>query len=219
VDNVYMPDALIHPLPPGLPDELSDALRLLEQEGRDALSLSRVATRLGRGSDPVLAELPWPSERALRTDLAALGFHRLRQALAEAQAEGGREGHDAFGQLMAAGRAYIRAAVRSPALFALMRDSEAVDFTEPRLQAASGAAFHDLLALVVALQASGFEAERGTEDLSHVIWDSVHRITMRWADAALDGPVEPAMADEAISLELTLLLLDGEPRQQVERAS
>ena len=127
-----------------------------------------------------------------------------------------REGHGAFDLLMAAGRAYIRTAVRSPVLFALMRDAEAVDFAEPRLQAESGAAFRELLAIVVELQASGFEADRGAEDLSHVIWDSVHRLTMRWADAALDGPVDPATVDEAISMELTLLLIDGEPPLQME---
>lgn len=201
---------------PALPDELPDALRVLEQEGRDALSLRRVATRLGRRNAADAAGLPWPSERALRTDLATLGFHRLRIALADARAERLRAGGGVFDLLMAAGRAYIRTAVRSPALFALMRDAEAVDFAEPRLQAESSEAFRELLSIVVELQTSGFEAERSAEDLSHVIWDSVHRLTMRWADAALDGPVDPATVDEAISLELNLLLIDGESKLAAE---
>lgn len=206
-------------LPLGLPREVADALRLLEQEALPALSLARLATRMGRGSDPAQAGLPWPDERALRTDLAALGFHRLDTAMREAREHGRRAGHDALGLLMLCGRTYIRTAVRSPALFALMRETGASDFAEPRLQGASSAAFHSLLDLVVELQASGFEPDRGTEELSHVIWDSVHRLTMRWADAALDGPVDVATVDEAISLELTLLLLDGRGRPRIERTS
>jgi hypothetical protein len=206
-------------LPLGLPEEVAHALRLLEQEGPEALSLARVATRMGRGSDPVRAGLPWADERALRTDLAALGFHRLDTALREAREQGRHAGQGAADLLMLSGRAYIHTAVRSPALFALMRDAEAVDFNEPRLQAASSAALHALLDLVVELKVSGFEPDRSTEELSNVIWDSVHRLTMRWADAALAGPVDAATVDEAISLELTLLLLDGEPPQRIERAS
>jgi hypothetical protein len=206
-------------LPLGLPREVADALRLLEQEGLSALSLARLATRMGRGSDPARAGLPWSDERAMRTDLAALGFHRLDMALREAREHGRRAGHDALGLLMLCGRTYLRTAVRSPALFALMRETGAIDFAEPRLQGASSAALHSLRDLVVELRASGFEPDRGTEELSNVIWDSVHRLTMRWADAALDGPVDVATVDEAMSLELTLLLLDGRGRERIERTS
>jgi len=231
VDTVYMNDSAdpipsserlldaSRDLPPGLPLETLDALRLLEQEGREALSLGRLATRIGRGDGVARAALPWADERALCTDLAALGYHRLDRATREARDEGRRTGVGAVELLMRTGRAYIRTAVRSPALFALMREVAAIDFDAPRLQAASSAALHGLQDLVAELQASGFERGRGTEDLSNVIWDSVHRLTMRWAEAALDGPVDAATVDEAISLELTLLLLDGPPKHAVERAS
>ena len=202
------PDAQI---PADLPREVLDALNLIEQEGADALTLSRLATRLGRGADPALSSLPWPDERALRTDLVTLAYHRLHRALLEAQAETSSPDQDAHHRLLACGRAYHRTAARSPALFALIRDLEAADFSHPRLQRESGAALQSLTDLVTALHAEGFESHRSPEELTRIVWDSAHRLTMRWAEAALGDELDADLVDEAIELEISLLLADGPP--------
>ena len=199
------------PIPADLPLEVVEALKVLEQEGADALNLSRVATRLGRSTNSRDDGLPWPDERALRTDLATLGYHRLHRALVETWRAFTSGDHDSTDRLFACGRAYLRTAAESPALFALMRDREAADFSDPRLHRESNAALESLLDLVADLHAAGFELQLSPQELSNVVWDSVHRLTMRWADAALDGPVDAETADEAIELELSLLLAGGAP--------
>jgi len=193
-------------------DELAAALLVLEQEGRDALSLDHVARRLGRRERGGAASLPWPSERWLRSDLAALGFRRLRAAIAESLDALGPGADHPVDRVLAAGRAYVRAAVRNPALYTLMHEPEAADFSHPDLSRDADFAFNQLRDIVSSVQSTGFEADRDTNELSRIVWDSVHRLAVRWADAALDGPVDAATLDEAIDLEMTLLLGDSPKR-------
>ena len=109
-------------------------------------------------------------------------------------------------RLFACGRAYVTTALRSPALFALMREANALDFEAPTLQRESDLALEELKRLVGELRADGFEPGLDAETLSLVVWDSVHRLTLRWADAAVDGAIDTQALDEGIELELTLLL-------------
>jgi len=203
-------------------DELAAALLVLEQEGLEALTLDHVAKRLGRSQSGGGGSLPWPTERWLRSDLAALGFRRLRAGIAESidALEPGRD--TAAEKVMAAGRAYVRNAVRSPVLFGLMHQPEQADFSHPDLARDSSVAYTELRDRTVALQDTGFEAGRSTEDLAQLVWDTVHRLAVRWSDAALDGPVEAETLDEAIELEFTLLLgapprAPGKTGSEVER--
>lgn len=190
-------------------DEINAALLVLEQEGAEALDLAHIARRLGRSGQGGAASLPWPNLKWLRSELAALGFRRLRAAIAEQIAALAPGADGPVDKTMAAGRAYVRNAVRSPALFALMHQPELVDFTHPELSTDANAGYSELRDRVARLQASGFEPERDVDELSRMVWDGVHRVAQRWAEAALDGPVDAATIDEAIDLEFTLLLGDA----------
>jgi hypothetical protein len=185
---------------------------VLEQEGPGALTLDHVARRLGRSHHGGAASLPWPSERWLRSDLAAQGFRRLGASIAESIASSDAASSDPVEQVLAAGRAYVRAAVRNPALYSLMHQPERVDFSHAELARDSAAAFDQLRRFVASLQAIGFQVDRDLDELARIVWESAHRLATRWADAALSGPVEAATVDEAIDLELTLLLGDSPKR-------
>jgi hypothetical protein len=195
-------------------DELAAALLVLELEGPAALTREHVARRLGRKRAGPGA-LPWPSERWLRSDLAALGFRRLRAAIDVALDALPADADDPVDRIFAAGRAYVRTAVRSPALSTLMHEGDGADFSHPELARDATTAFEQLRGLVSAVQATGFEADRDTDELSDLVWDSVHRLAVRWAESSLDGDVDAELVEEAIDLEMTLLLGDA-PRRAAE---
>ncbi len=197
----------MQPTPPHASDEeLAAALLVLEQEGPAALSVEHVARRLGRRGGA--AAMPWPDPHWLRSELGALGFRRLRAAVAESVAEVATRTDDPGEQLLAAGRAYVRTAVRSPRLFTIMYERSDADFAHPDLGRDASAAFAQLRTLVESVQRTGFQPDRTADEVALLVWDSVHRLTVRWADAALDGPVDPEMVEEAINLEMTLVLGD-----------
>lgn len=197
-------------------EELAAALLVLEEEGVEGLTLDRVARRLGRSRSGGAASLPWPSESWLRSELAALGFRRLRAAIAaalDALAPDEREPIDA---VMASGRAYVQNAIRNPALFGLMYQPELADSSHPDLRRDSSSAYAELRDRTQALQKTGFQPDRSVDELAGIVWDSVHRLAERWAEAALSGGVEASIVDEAIELEFTLLLGDA-PRSRDTR--
>jgi len=197
---------------------LASALQVLEQEGEAALSVAHVARRSGLFDCDTAASCDAigaiENDRALRSELAALGFERLATALQSVEPSpdvNGDAAVAAMGPLFAAGRAYIQTATAQPRLFALLRSREQLDFDRPALRQASDTAFAALLAIVRRAQSAGFEPDRPLAELSQTIWDSVHRVAMRWADATLaaaaaSGDIEAARIDESIELELTLLL-------------
>lgn len=199
-------------------EELAAALLVLEQDGIEGLTLELVARRLGRSRAGGAASLPWPSEQWLRSELAALGFRRLRAGIAAAldalEAAAGPD--EAIERVMAAGRAYVGHAVRNPVLFGLMHQPELADFSQPDLQRDASSAYKDLRDRTAALQAAGFEPDRSVDELARLVWESVHRLAARWADAALAGGVDAATIDEAIELEFMLLLGDA-PRMREAR--
>ncbi len=199
----------MEPTPPRASDEeLAAALLVLEQEGPAALTLEHVARRLGRGHAGGAASLPWPDERWLRSELGALGFRRLRAAIAESVAEAAARTSEPNEHLLAAGRAYVRTAVRSPRIFAIMYAREDADFAHPDLPRDASAAFAQLRTLIESAQAAGYQPDRDADEVARLTWESVQRLAMRWADSALDGPVDADTLEEAINLEMTLVLGD-----------
>lgn len=94
---------------------VSTALRIVEEEGVEALTLRDLARRLGVSHAAPAHH--FPDRASLLVALAGEGFLRLAEALAKGAAAAGR-GRGA--RLLAAGRAYVAFALDDPGSFRVM---------------------------------------------------------------------------------------------------
>jgi AcrR family transcriptional regulator len=88
-------------------------MELLAEGDEGTVSLRAVARRAG--VSPNAPYRHYPDKDALLAAMATQGFHDLRDALAQADAEA-----PATGKFVAMAQAYVRFGVRNPALFGLM---------------------------------------------------------------------------------------------------
>lgn len=154
------------------------ALRLLADDGADAVSLRAVARRAG-----VSAMAPYrhyPDKEALLAAVAAQGFDGLRDVLRAAD-----EAAPAGQALVAQAVAYVRYALENPALFRLMFGPKRL-CTHPELIAAGEAAYA-VLAARVAAEAPA-DADRDSRALG--CWSLVHGL----ASLFLDGRISDKTA-------------------------
>ena len=97
-----------------LRDALIDAgMALLEQRHAEPLGLREVARAVGVSATSIYRH--FPDKEALLGAIAARGFARMGEM--QLHAASGRSGHDAFAAM---GVAYVRFALRNPAVFRLM---------------------------------------------------------------------------------------------------
>jgi AcrR family transcriptional regulator len=178
---------------------LATARRLLDDEGLEALSLREVARRGGLSHGAPLRH--FPSLAALCAGVAAEGFRELIGAIERATGEAGA-GATPRERLAAAGLGYVRFALASPGVFALMFHPDRLDRTDRGYREAGEAAFGQLLALVRAAQESGFRPDLPTIDLASVVWGTVHGLAQLRIHGAMQGagavelqPVLDAMRD------------------------
>lgn len=154
--------------------DLRNALRqsareILEEEGLPALSLRAVARRVG-----VSHAAPYrhfPNHEALLADLAVEGFSELREAIASAGAAPGGQA-DKMAEI---GAAYMRFAVRRPALARLMFGSQMPNRS-------------DFPPLGEAAEAVGAEIGKALGDsvLGLAVWGAVHGLTMLVLEDVID---------------------------------
>lgn len=154
--------------------DLRNALRqsareILEGEGLAALSLRAVARRVG-----VSHAAPYrhfPNHEALLADLAVEGFSELREAIAGAAAAPGGQA-DKIAEI---GAAYMRFAVRRPALARLMFGSQ--------MPNRSGFPLLGEVAEVI-----GVEIGKALDDsvLGLAVWGAVHGLTMLVLEDVID---------------------------------
>jgi AcrR family transcriptional regulator len=157
---------------------IDSALEILE-EGQE-LSLRAVARRAG-----VSHTAPYHHFRDRRTLVAAVateGLLALRDALTGA---GARE--EPLSRLLECGVAYVRFALGNPTRFRLMFSPELADKAElPELQAASDAAYGELLANVRRVMGEG-AAEAGIQRRALGAWSTVHGLAMLILDRQVPG--------------------------------
>jgi len=110
---------------------LAAAEKILEKEGVDALTLRAVARAVGVSH--TAPKNHFGDLVGLLSELAAVGYRRFGQALADAMDAVGAEPR---ARLKAMGRAYVTFARAHPGLFALMYRGERLDITRPSLQEA-----------------------------------------------------------------------------------
>jgi AcrR family transcriptional regulator len=183
-------------------------LGLLADEGIERLSLRRIARRAGVSHGAPLRHYRGLSH--LLAEVAARGFRLLSAAIERSSARV-PGGGGSRARLVAAGRAYVEAAVANPGLFALMFRPDALDVSDPCFERESACAFDHVVRRVRAAQDEGWHPSRDTRMLAGCVWASVHGLATLWAQGSLLGPVPNASLDEMISttLELVITSPDG----------
>jgi len=125
----------------------------------------------------------------LRTALAAIGFHRFGNAIADESAGA----PDPETRMRRASRAYLAYALRQPGLFRLMFTQELLDWTDPELSAQAAKAKAQL-SIVCGPVAERLGLEPAAKRaLEHFVWATVHGQAMLVIDGQL-GP-SPTLAD------------------------
>ena len=160
---------------------LQEAVRTIQKQGVEALTLRGVGERLGVSRTALYRH--FADKQALLAAVAAEGFRTLRTALADAWDSGGRgrEGFDAMGL------AYVHFAVTHPSHYRVMFGG-AVRAGDERSHGDAGTdAFRVLLDAIVEQQAQGLVRPDEPRELALYIWAIVHGVAM----LALDGMLPP----------------------------
>lgn len=182
---------------------LSAAERILERDGLPGLTLRAAAREAGVSHAAPTHH--FGDLTGLLSELAAVGFHRFRAALAaEAQPEA-----SAVARLDAMGRAYVTFARSHPGLFTLMFRSERLDPARPALQEAMDAAGAALVAAVSARRQEVITREAPSlEQVAAVVrtWSKVHGFAVLMLDGRLRQFLSrlPPGADEMALLSAVL---------------
>ncbi|HET9610957.1 MAG TPA: TetR/AcrR family transcriptional regulator [Acidimicrobiales bacterium] len=189
---------------------LQAARDVAASEGLEGLTLRAIARRAGVSHGAPLRH--FPTLAALLAAVAADGFARLiaavDAALAEADevaaARGDRLG--ARQRLAAAGHAYVRFALADPGVFTVTFRPERVDVTDAGYQHHGMASFRQLVDLVEAAQAEGWQAGERPEVLAAAVWAHVHGVAELTLHGALPGVVGDGAAGRVLALSTALTL-------------
>ena len=157
---------------------LDEALRTIQQDGVDALTLRTIGVRLGVSRTALYRH--FTDKRALLSSVATEGFRLLTKRLLNAWKAGGIRGFNAMGV------AYIRFAMGNPSHYRVMFGGFVDD--GPRdddLMRESTAAFQALVDAIVALQQEGAVRKDDALQLAQFIWAVVHGVSMLIIDGRL----------------------------------
>ena len=180
---------------------VQEAVRVIQREGIDALTLRSVGERLGVSRTALYRH--FTDKQALLTAVAAEGFRTLRNALAEAwESRGrGREGFNAMGL------AYVRFAVTHPSHYRVMFGSALRHAERTGVHDAGTDAFRVLLDAIGELQGQGLVRGDDPGHLALYIWAVVHGVSMLALDGMLPAGMPAtelmALANERLSTGLT----------------
>jgi AcrR family transcriptional regulator len=187
------------------------ALKLLESEDVESLTLRRVAREAGVSHGAPLRHFSGLAD--LRAEVAARGFRILSDAIDQAS-RSLPAGTGATTRLRAAGVAYVEAAIARPALFALMFRPDLLDDANPRLRIESAEAFERLVRLVETVQDAGFEPDSDPRTVAAAIWASVHGLASLWSQGVLSRVVPSGRLEDALDISLRLLVDSPNPGER-----
>jgi AcrR family transcriptional regulator len=162
---------------------LQEALRTIQTQGVEGLTLRGVGTALGVSRTALYRH--FADKSALLSAVAREGFRTLRLELLAAWEHGGgrRQGFEAMGV------AYVRFAVAHPAHYRVMFGGFVpTHATDPELMAEASGAFKALVDALVALQQGGLVRQDDPLQLARFIWAIVHGIARLAIDGQLHGP-------------------------------
>lgn len=186
-------------------DRLLDAARtVLARDGLEGLSLRAIARTAGVSHGAPLRH--FASLGALLSTLSARGFEQLvatvdREVTA---ADTPAAPQDARSRLNRAGRGYVHFALAEPGVFAVMFRPELLDLADPAYRAAGRASFEQLVGLVEAARAEGWQPDQPSDRLAAVLWANVHGLAELWLHGSLQATVDVDDVDDLIDLSLSL---------------
>ena len=185
---------------------VSEALRLLEQEGHSDFTLRDLARRVGVSAAALYAH--FADKSALLAAIATIGFTQLREALAVTIGTDG----DLLGQFQQMGWAYVRFGIERPALYKLMFASEDLpakcdDY--PELEAAADAAFGVLTGVLEHLQRRGLVRAGDPQADGLSVWAHVHGLTSLIITGRVECACDPAPQPADIVSSSLMTLLTG----------
>jgi AcrR family transcriptional regulator len=168
---------------------LDEALATIRVDGVESLTLREIGARVGVSRSALYRH--FSDKQALLAAVATEGFRTLRQQLARAWEEGGRDRV----ALDAMGVAYVRFAVDSPSHYRVMfgRFIEP-HASEPDLATEAAAAFQALVDALAALQADALVRREDAVTMAWFVWAVVHGVAM----FAIDGQLRDPGAVEAL---------------------
>ena len=165
-------------------DRLVDTARTyLDEEGIDGIGLREIARRAGLSHGAPLRH--FPTLGRLLAAVAAAGFRDLYASVEVAISAADAE--DPMARVEAASFGYVRFAASSPGVFGLMFRSDLCDTGDPEYATEGGAAFGQLVELVVGAQAAGFHPDLAPAELAGVLWATMHGL----ASLHLHGALAP----------------------------
>jgi AcrR family transcriptional regulator len=157
---------------------LDEALRTIQDDGVEALTLRTIGVRLGVSRTALYRH--FTDKRALLSAVATEGFRLLTERLLDAWGAGGARGFKAMGV------AYIRFAMANRSHYRVMFGGFVGD--QPRdedLMRESTAAFQALVDAIVALQTNGAVRKDDPLLLARFLWAAVHGVSMLIIDGRL----------------------------------
>jgi len=165
---------------------LDEALRTIETQGVEHLTLRTVGARLGVSRSALYRH--FADKQSLLATVGKEGFRKLRQALADAW-EGNGHGRIGFDAMH---RAYVQFAVAHPSHYRVMFGADNDKAQHPSLAVAAGQAFGDLLGVITLCQAAGKLRGQEPGQVAGPLWSLVHGI----ASLAIDGELRNVGIDQ-----------------------
>lgn len=156
---------------------LSEAARLVAEQGADRVSLRELAR--AAGVSHAAPAHHFTDRRGLFTALATEGFALLGAALTAAR-----------GRFVDAALAYVRFAIENPGHYEVMFDKSLLDPADTELIAAEAAAGKELSRGVATLEDPHARADPASAELA--AWSLVHGFSTLWLNDAVDARVKAA---------------------------
>jgi AcrR family transcriptional regulator len=181
---------------------IDTALGMIEETGLEALSLRKIAARVGVSH--AAPEHHFPSLRHLLNAMAREGFILFTRSIA---LERENAPGDQAEQLRAALRGYLNYARAHPALFRLMFNEGVLDWSDEELTDKARAAYRQLQEICAPIAAfRGLKTEAERASLEHLVWSLAHGQAHLIIDQKLPDPAGDDCPPHAPPLDLASLL-------------
>lgn len=179
---------------------IDTAMKVLQEERNWQFTLRDIARRAGVSHGAPYKH--FTDKAALLSELAMIGFDRLRDSMARAGMEAGAAPQQ---QVLPVAQAYVRFGIENPALYRLMFGAEGGNADEVHLSGKATRVFNLMIDLLGQGQADGTFRAREVHGQAAACWSMIHGLTM----LAIDGLMLPEKVGSA-PLESALgTLLEG----------
>lgn len=173
---------------------IETAMGMLDEDKGWQFTLREVARRAG-----VSHAAPYkhfPDKAALLSEMALIGFDKLRQLLMRARSRGRESIRDEF---FAMARAYVRFGTSNPALYRLMFSADAGKPADVHMDERALAAFRLVIELLERGQSEGVLRKHDLRGQATACWAQLHGITLLTIDGLLlPEKVGPNVLENAV---------------------